>query len=547
MPSEGQISASYPTLLETENKIKLLEPFKGAKAHHQMQCLVCGHVWSATPLSKRQTLKKHGVGGCPSCNNARRDDRCAETRSASLDALRARGIEVVDQNYDGRRHVVAGEYSKVRVRNTKCGHEWECSPTNLFVNLVECGVCGPTKRADILIAIQKIKSAKWRETASEWHIYRSKVSALTKIAYNTHKKRINPNNLPRGKAGVDGAYHVDHRVPIRFCFDNNIPPEVCAGVDNLQMMGWRENLGSRHYIKGSIPLTFLNYIDVNSKLKQHAATIQKMLPGSETFVAVADIVATVYHEGLNRAVVVIPLDASQGNLKTALATKKSLDAAGIQHTILFEDELINPGLIAAKLQHYAGASVAKLLHARKLDIRVPTEEHKRTLLNENHTQGNDRAAIACGAYDGDKLVAVMTFSRPRVALGQRKAQPGYWELSRFCTDIRYRIPGVASKLLEHFKRNHEWVRIYSYADKRWSVGNMYTQLGFTLTVDNPPDYTYVVDGRRRHRWNYRKDVIKHTLENYDPALTEYQNMENHGFWRIWDCGTLRYDLVHPLA
>ena len=34
MPKQGQIDHSYPQLLETENKIKLLEEFKGAKKHH---------------------------------------------------------------------------------------------------------------------------------------------------------------------------------------------------------------------------------------------------------------------------------------------------------------------------------------------------------------------------------------------------------------------------------------------------------------------------------------------------------------------------------
>lgn len=73
---------------------------------------------------------------------------------------------------------------------------------------------------------------------------------------------------------------------------------------------------------------------------------------------------------------------------------------------------------------------------------------------------------------------------------------------------------------------------------------MYYQLGFTLTADNPPDYFYVVDGVRKHRWNFRKDVIKYTLPNYDPNITEYQNMENHGYWRVWDCGTLKFTMFN---
>lgn len=74
---------------------------------------------------------------------------------------------------------------------------------------------------------------------------------------------------------------------------------------------------------------------------------------------------------------------------------------------------------------------------------------------------------------------------------------------------------------------------------------MYTQLGFEQTANNPPDYFYVVDGTRKHRWNYRKDIIKNTLPVYDAELTEYQNMVANGMWRVWDCGTLKYTIYNP--
>jgi hypothetical protein len=137
----------------------------------------------------------------------------------------------------------------------------------------------------------------------------------------------------------------------------------------------------------------------------------------------------------------------------------------------------------------------------------------------------------------------MTFSPPRMGIGSYKTiQPGVFELVRFCTDTSYRIPGIASKLLTHFKRNHQWNEIYSYADRRWSVGNMYYKLGFELTTTNPPDYYYVINGKRKHRWAYRKDILKNTLPNYDPTKTEYENMQNHGFYRVWDCGTLKFSM-----
>lgn len=221
-----------------------------------------------------------------------------------------------------------------------------------------------------------------------------------------------------------------------------------------------------------------------------------------------------------------------------------------QYTImLFEDEWVNNSeLIKRKLLHYSGNSTTVRIHARKCQIRECSSADKRQLLQRNHVQGHDNARVAYGAYFNDKLIAVMTFTPPRVSVGhKRNDYSGVWELSRFCTDTDFVIPGIASKLLKHFQRNHQWTQIYSYADKRWSVGNMYAQLGFEPTANNPPGYFYVVDGKRKHRWAFRKDVLKNTLEHYDSSLTEYQNMVNHGYWRVWDCGTLKFTMHNSQA
>jgi hypothetical protein len=215
-----------------------------------------------------------------------------------------------------------------------------------------------------------------------------------------------------------------------------------------------------------------------------------------------------------------------------------------KHTIiLFSDEIEdNLALVRSKIAHYHQSSTAQItIHARKCQIKTVSTKDRNALLNNHHVQGGDNSQIAYGAYYGDKLVAVMTFSSPRTGLGKTtKPTLGTFELVRFCTDTNYRIPGIASKLLTHFQRNHEWSEIYSYADRRWSAGNMYYKLGFVLERINPTAYWYMIDNKRKHRWAYRKDIIKNTLPNYDPTLTEYQNMQNHGFYRVYDCGTLKF-------
>jgi hypothetical protein len=540
MPKQGDVDQSYPVLLETENKIKLLEPFKGTKVHHDMECLVCGHIWSATPLSKRQTYKKYGVGGCPECNKTAKQQINNKTRDAHAMHLRERGIIVLDPTLLQRTTT-----KKIWFKNIHCGHEFEAHPGNVIQRGMACTVCGIKNRTANATKWSKANSAKWQETATEWQKYKSIVEKLTRQTYTQYKKEINPHNLPRGKAGEEGAYHLDHRVPKRFCFDNNIPPEVCASKENLQMIGWRENVGSRNHIKGSVPPSFFKYLVNAGNLAEYTRLLHTVFPKGQLFVPIGETVATVYDESANIAVVVLPLDRQYGNLKTALHSKRSMDELGIRLIQIFEDEFRSFDLLKRKLEHYTHTNTATRLHTRQLVIREAEKSEKKELLDRNHTQGNDNAQVNIGAYYGDTLVAVMTFSHPRVALGQKgkKDRTGVWELSRFCTDVDYRIPGVASRLLKHFQRNWEWSEIYSYADKRWSVGGMYEALGFKLVADNPPDYFYVVDGVRKHRWNYRKDVLKNTLPGYDPTKTEYDNMVAAGYWRVWDCGTLKYSIV----
>lgn len=251
----------------------------------------------------------------------------------------------------------------------------------------------------------------------------------------------------------------------------------------------------------------------------------------------------------NVIVEVIPITTTFSKYQTR-ERMELLQDSGKHVIMLFEDEWINnQELIARKIVHYAKKSDAISVHARKCVIKeiANNDNAKQLLLNTNHVQGNDKARKCYGAYYNDILVAVMTFAVPRVALGQ-KSVVGYkehgWELSRFCTDVNYRIPGIASRLLAAFKKETEWKEIYSYADKRWGTGNMYYQLGFKLVADNPPAYFYVVNDKRKHRWSYRKDVIKNSLANYDATLTEHENMANHGYHWVWDCGTLKFSVVN---
>ena len=110
-----------------------------------------------------------------------------------------------------------------------------------------------------------------------------------------------------------------------------------------------------------------------------------------------------------------------------------------------------------------------------------------------------------------------------------------WELLRFASIFSFNVIGGAGKLLKYFENNYDGSLI-SYSDKRWSKGNLYKQLGFEELKDSSPSYFYTKGTKRFNRVMYQKHKLKKLLENYDEKLSEYENMSNNGFMRIWDCG-----------
>jgi hypothetical protein len=240
--------------------IKLGEPFKRAKDHHQLICTHCGHIWIATPVSKIQAFKKHGSNGCPACNSVREANRKANLRRQNIQKLSDKGIEVLS-DWDGRRiDDATNKQTVLCVRNKECGHVFKTTAINILSRPTSCTICGIKERSEKLTQTSYDRSEEWQKTASEWKIYKSNVTKLTKQNYKRHKDKINPNNLPTGRAGTPGAYHIDHIVPIRYCYNNNIPEHICAHPDNLQMLGWRENVGSRDKLKNEVPPIFEEYV-----------------------------------------------------------------------------------------------------------------------------------------------------------------------------------------------------------------------------------------------------------------------------------------------
>jgi len=150
-------------------------------------------------------------------------------------------------------------------------------------------------------------------------------------------------------------------------------------------------------------------------------------------------------------------------------------------------------------------------------------------------QGSDSSTIKLGAFYNNELVSVMTFAYGNPSKGSRKEE-GVWELNRFCSNYDYHIPGIASKILTYFKRNYSWKKLFSYADLRWSDGNLYYKLGFQFEKQTRPNYWYVKGSKRIHRYNLRK------RPDEPKDISESKLRCALGYIIIWDCGSLKFVL-----
>ena len=127
----------------------------------------------------------------------------------------------------------------------------------------------------------------------------------------------------------------------------------------------------------------------------------------------------------------------------------------------------------------------------------------------------------------------MSFSKPRFS---NKYE---YELIRFCSKLNYHVIGAVGKLLKYFEKTYQPKSIVSYADRRWSTGNLYKLLNFEKVNESKPNYWYWKDQFKLfHRIEFQKHKLKKIFNGFDPNLSEYENMLKHKYFRIFDCGNL---------
>lgn len=215
---------------------------------------------------------------------------------------------------------------------------------------------------------------------------------------------------------------------------------------------------------------------------------------------------------------------------------------GISLIQIFENEWLSKrDLVLSMLSQKIGMNNERVF-ARKCEMREVGHFESKSFLEENHLQGySPNSHVKIGAYAEGTLVSLMTFGKPSLSGSNKRYE---WCLDRFAVKKNHRVAGGFSKLLKHFVSNYKPKSLSTAADLRWSKGDVYLKNGFVLTHQTKPNYWYFKLNNCKvvyHRFNFRKSVLINKLEEFDPGLTEYENMLKNGFDRIWDCGNLMFE------
>jgi G:T-mismatch repair DNA endonuclease (very short patch repair protein) len=172
--------------------------------------------------------------------------------------------------------------------------------------------------------------------------------------------------------------------------------------------------------------------------------------------------------------------------------------------------------------------IRKKIFARKCIVRSVNSKDSRKFLDDNHIQGFSSSSTKLGLYYDDKLVSLMTFGY-RYTNGKLE-----YELIRFCNIINTIVIGSASKLFNYMLNSLDVSEVISYADISIFSGSIYDILGFKKHSLSSPNYFWIVDGVKKHRFNFSKKKL--VSKGFDKNKTEVEIMHDQGYYRVFSCG-----------
>lgn len=478
----------------------------------------------------------------------------------------------------GSEYTVLGEYintkTKIKMKHTLCGMDFEVSPKNFINNGNRCPHCR-YKRLSKKNTMKDFKERVFSLVGSEYTVLEEYKGSHKPIKF-VHNSDICGNNIfsMRPNDFLNG----NHRCPKcariknsdeKFLTTEDFLRKVYNLVgDEYTFLEEYSNSSTKLKVVHNIchteysvtPNNFINqgnrcphcfYLGKSQSEKDVVTFIKSIYDGSivENFIMKNNKELDIYIPDLKIAFEFDGLywhsEAKGKDKKYHLNKTISAKNEGITLYHIFEDEWANRrDIVKSKIRHLLNLNNSKKIYARKCYIREIDSDEKDNFLEINHIQGKDKSNIKLGLFTAtDELVSVITFGKLRSALGNRSSKKEF-ELIRFASDINKIVIGGFSKLFKYFKENYDFDTITTYADRRWSTdSNIYGISGFIKSHESEPNYWYFKNGsiKREHRYSYRKNILNEKFPGcFSDKKTEKEIMKEANFNIIWDCGNFVY-------
>lgn len=205
---------------------------------------------------------------------------------------------------------------------------------------------------------------------------------------------------------------------------------------------------------------------------------------------------------------------------------------GIKVIQVFESEWFNKNEIVKSIILNNLNITNNRIYARKCTIEEISSKEYRNFLDENHLQGFVSSKLKYGLKKDNQLLAVCGVSKSRYSKHETH------ELTRFCVKRDHLIIGGFSKLMKFIMKQDEIKSLISYCDLRYFDSHAYESFGFKYSHTTQPNYFYFKNNSTvlESRIKYQKHKLEKILPIYDHNKTEYENMIDNKYFRIFDAG-----------
>ena len=205
---------------------------------------------------------------------------------------------------------------------------------------------------------------------------------------------------------------------------------------------------------------------------------------------------------------------------------------------IFEDEWnfkkdIVKSMILAACGIFERKIFARKCEVKRIDGKVALE-----FIQQNHIQNTEKTLNDSFGliYDGE-LVQVCTF---RKNFAQRKNKD--LELARMCSKLNTQVIGGFSKIMKYAMNELHVDKITSFVDRRLFDAKGYKSSNWKIVGESAPSFFYTDFVTRDNRLNYTKEKCLERWPDADKNSTEKQICNDHGLFRIYDCGCIKLEL-----